>query len=252
MHKMTTYTGELAIITATFNVAAHLPILMESLRAQTNKNFEWVVADGNSTDGTVELLKNCEDLNISWVSEHDFGIYDAMNKAIKRSNAKYYLVVGSDDVLAPNAIENILKELNAADDIDVLVGQAIANGKIYERKPGYSWIYGASAYVNAHSVGTVFKKSLHNKFGYYSNHYPIAADGYFMKIIFQSKQINAKYVDDVYGTFGTKGISNTAVLRAYVENLHIQLITEKYALIQIAIFIVRYLKLKFSIMRKAA
>jgi glycosyltransferase involved in cell wall biosynthesis len=235
---------KLAIITATFNSAKHLPTLMASLRAQTNRNFEWVIADGNSTDGTVELLKSCNDLNISWVSEHDFGIYDAMNKAIKRSTADYYLVVGSDDVLAANAVEDIVKEISINSNIEVLVGQAIANGKLYKRKPGYSWLYGASAYVNAHSVGTVFKKKLHDKFGYYSNHYPISADGYFMKTIFQSKQINAKYVDDVYGTFGTNGISNTAVLRAYIEHLHIQLITEKYPVIQIAIFIARYLKLK--------
>jgi glycosyltransferase involved in cell wall biosynthesis len=241
---------KLAIITATFNSAKHLPTLMASLRAQTNTGFEWIVADGISTDGTVELLESCCDLNISWVSEHDFGIYDAMNKAIKHSTAEYYLIVGSDDVLAANAVEDIHKEINTNPDLDVLVGQAIANGKLYKRKPGYSWLYGVSAYVNAHSVGTVFKKNLHTRFGYYSNQYPILADGYFMKTIFESKQINVKYVEDVYGTFSTNGISNTAVLRTQVENLHIQLATEKYPVIQIVIFIARYLKFKLSSKRK--
>lgn len=242
---MNSNTNKLAIITATFNAANHLPALMASLHAQTCKNFEWVIADGNSTDGTVELLKNCNDLTISLVSEHDFGIYDAMNKAIKRCTADYYLVVGSDDILAEKAVEHIVRALKEDINLDVLVGQAIANGKVFKRKPGYSWLYGATSYVNAHSVGTVFKKNLHDRFGYYSNRYAILADGYFMKTIFQSEQIKVKYVEDVYGTFGTNGISNTATLQSYIENLHIQLITEKYKFIQILLFIARYAKYSF-------
>ena len=97
--KMTPNNGKLSIITATYNSAKHLPALIASLRAQTCQDFEWVVADGNSTDGTVELLKQVTDLKLSWVSQHDFGIYDAMNKAIQRSQSEYYLVIGSDDML---------------------------------------------------------------------------------------------------------------------------------------------------------
>lgn len=235
----------LSIITATYQSVSHLPILIASLQAQTSQDFEWIVADGNSTDGTIELLKSVKNLNVSWVSEHDFGIYDAMNKAIKRSTSDYYLTVGSDDILNKNAVELIVSILKYEVDLDVLVGQAIADGKLFQRRSGYSWLYGATAYVNAHSVGTVFRKTLHNRFGYYSNKYPIAADGFFMKTIFQSNKIKVKYVDDVYGTFGTDGISNTATLHSYVENLHIQLVTEKYPFFQIILFVIRYVKYSF-------
>lgn len=232
----------LNIITTTYNSAKCLPDLIASLQAQTIQDFEWIVADGNSSDGTITLLEQTQNLNIKWHSEPDFGIYDAMNKAIRRSTAEYYLIVGSDDVLAANAVELIVKKIKSDIYLDVLVGQAIANGKLFQRKPGRSWLYGAASFVNAHSVGTVFKKNLHVRYGYYSNRYAILADGYFMKTIFQSNQINVKYVDDVYGTFGTNGISNTATLQSYVENLHIQLITEKYPFLQILLFIIRYIK----------
>lgn len=236
----------LSIITATYQSGAHLEGLIASLREQTCKDFEWIVADGNSSDGTVDLLKSVSDVNISWVSEHDFGIYDAMNKAIKRSAANYYLVVGSDDVLEKNAVEIITKELTNNKNCDVLVGQVFANGVLMKRRQGKSWLYGATAFVTAHSVGTVFKKDLHIKFGFYNNHYPILADSYFMKTIFQSKQINVKYIDDVFGTFGTNGISNTATLRSYCEYLHIQLVTEKFKFLQILLFVIRYIKYRLT------
>lgn len=236
----------LSIITATYQSAKYLPDLIASLQAQTCQDFEWIIADGNSTDGTVEKLKQVTNLNIFCVSEHDFGIYDAMNKAIKRSTTDYYLVVGSDDVLAPDAVEVILDTLYANPNLDVLIGTAYADGKIIKRNHGSSWFYGAGTLVNAHSVGTVFLKQLHSRFGYYSNHYPISADGYFIKTIFQSNQIKVKYYDQVHGSFGTTGISSTETLRSYVENLHIQLVTEKYKFIQILLFIARYIKYRLK------
>jgi glycosyltransferase involved in cell wall biosynthesis len=237
--------NKLAIITVTFNADKHLPALIASLRAQVNKNFEWIVADGNSADGTVELLKNCNDLNISWVSEHDFGIYDAMNKAIKRSTADYYLVMGADDVLQKDAVKNILNALSDDKNTDVLVGQALVNERLFPRyRSNLSWLYGMSSFVHTHSVGTVFKKDLHTRFGYYSNHFPLAADAYFIKKIFQSQDIKIKYYDIVHGTYGTQGISSTATLRVMMEYFHIQFITEKYPILQILIFTLRYLKFK--------
>jgi len=96
----------ISIITATFNASSQLPDLITSLRAQSDRDFEWIVIDGGSTDSTVELLHGCGDLVTSMVSEPDFGIYHAINKGIRLSRADYYLVVGADDRLAQHAIEN--------------------------------------------------------------------------------------------------------------------------------------------------
>jgi glycosyltransferase involved in cell wall biosynthesis len=235
---------KLSIITATFNSANYLPALIASLRAQTCKDFEWVVADGKSSDGTVELLKQVTDLNLSWVSEHDFGIYDAMNKAIQRSQAEYYLVIGSDDVLSENAVEKILAALQTEPTLDLLVGNVYANGKLLRKETGKSFLYGARAFVTAHSVGCVFRKQLHSLYGYYSKNFPITADSYFIKTIFADASLKVKYVDDVFGTFSTGGASNTQVLQCYCEGLHTQLLTEKFPVLQIFLFTARYLKLR--------
>ena len=242
--KMTPNNGKLSIITATYNSAKHLPALIASLRAQTCQDFEWVVADGNSTDGTVELLKQVTDLKLSWVSQHDFGIYDAMNKAIQRSQSEYYLVIGSDDMLSENAVEKILANLQTEPKLDLLVGNVYVNGKLIHVETGNSFIYGARAYVTTHSVGSVFRKQLHQEYGYYSKNFPILADGYFIKTIFANASLRVKYVDDVFGTFSTGGASSTLVLQCYCEGLHIQLLTEKFPLLQILMFTARYMKLR--------
>lgn len=79
MNKNSTHKYKLSVITATYNAIEYLPSLIECLRKQEDQDFEWVVADGASTDGTLELLESITDLNIVITSQEDFGIYDALN-----------------------------------------------------------------------------------------------------------------------------------------------------------------------------
>jgi len=104
-------TPSLSIVTATYNAAAHLPALIESLRGQTDKDFEWIIADGGSNDETQVILNAVRDLNILLDSRPDFGIYDALNRAIKLTTADYYLVLGADDYLYPEAVASFRKVL---------------------------------------------------------------------------------------------------------------------------------------------
>lgn len=64
-----------------------------------DQDIEWIVVDGASTDGTVDFLKNCDDPRLSWESEVDDGIYDAMNKGIRRANGRYILLLNAGDEL---------------------------------------------------------------------------------------------------------------------------------------------------------
>lgn len=97
-------TPGISIVTATFNAAALLPGLIESLSAQTDRNFEWIVIDGKSTDTTRQIIESAGSIVSTWISEPDFGIYDALNKAIRIASSEYYLVLGADDRLLPDAI----------------------------------------------------------------------------------------------------------------------------------------------------
>jgi glycosyltransferase involved in cell wall biosynthesis len=71
-----------SVITVTFNNAPGLSKTLETVLQQTYGNFEWIVVDGKSTDGTVALLEQLDDKRFKFISEQDRGIFDAMNKGI--------------------------------------------------------------------------------------------------------------------------------------------------------------------------
>ena len=81
----------ISIVTATYNAAAHLQGLIASIKAQTDRDFEWVVADGSSSDDTLDILKRIEGVSMLVDSQPDYGIYDAFNRAIKLARGDYYL-----------------------------------------------------------------------------------------------------------------------------------------------------------------
>lgn len=232
----------ISIITATFNAAEHLPNLIASLRAQTSKDFEWVVADGASSDGTLKILSEVKDLNLIVSSQPDFGIYDALNRAIKLASSRYYIVIGADDFFYEKTIAIIMNELNTFQELDLLVGQVELEGELIKIRYGQKFLYGARAYVASHSVGCVFNKDLHIKHGYYVNKYPILADTYFIKSIFSDKLLRVKYSQEVYGSFSSSGISSNNKLRTQCEFAQIQLSTERFKYLQTLIFFLRLIK----------
>jgi glycosyltransferase involved in cell wall biosynthesis len=161
---------KISIVTATFNAAKHLPRLVASLRAQTDKNFEWIVADGGSTDGSLEILRKVNDLNIVIDSRPDFGLYDALNRAITMCSHDYYLVLGADDILYADGVMNYRKSLKS-DSLCVVVGSVMVNGRIRSGFfPDKGWL-GAGHVVTEHSVGMLINKHLHEVVGFYSNEY---------------------------------------------------------------------------------
>ncbi len=90
----------LSIITINLNNLRGLNNTLESVLAQTSDKFEWIVIDGGSTDGSVELIKENLGRVSYWVSEPDRGLYNAMNKGVDASNGDYLLFLNSGDRLA--------------------------------------------------------------------------------------------------------------------------------------------------------
>lgn len=104
--------NRLSIITINRNNAAGLRRTMESVFAQTCHDFEYIIIDGASTDGSVDIIREYETLvrssvrpfAITWTSESDTGIYDGMNRGILKANGKYLLFMNSGDVLANDEV----------------------------------------------------------------------------------------------------------------------------------------------------
>ena len=99
----------ISIITVVYNGAKTLDQTIQSVLNQTYKNIEYIIIDGGSKDGTLDIIKSYENQISLWVSEPDKGLYDAMNKGIKLANGELIGMINSDDWYERNAVELIVE-----------------------------------------------------------------------------------------------------------------------------------------------
>ncbi|MGJ0484853.1 MAG: glycosyltransferase [Methylomicrobium sp.] len=231
----------ISIVTATFNAAKNLPDLIESLRNQTDRDFHWIVADGASSDGTLDLLNAIDDLDILVLSQPDFGIYDALNRAIKAVDGEYYIVCGADDLFNADAIANFRLAIDHSH-ADIVTAHAKYGNKILHPKNRAPWLWGHRAYIAAHTLATAYKKNLHQRFGYYSSKYPIAADQLF---VMQACKAGIKpyETDFIVGEIGRAGVSSIDRSGNATEVFRVQLDLGSPKWLQIPILFLRLLNL---------
>lgn len=227
----------ISIITATLNAEDKIIPTIKSLENQTDKNFEWIISDGASIDNTVNIIKAVKNLNIKIISEPDFGLYDAINKAIKISCGDYYLVLGAGDLLEPNAIE-LYRKGACCTKASILSARVYMGKKVKSPNRGKPWLFSAGAYISAHSVGTLIKKSLHDQLGYYSHRFPLGADYLFIKTAIQNGY-KFHACDFIAGEFILGGISSTDKISILCDTLRLQIETGEnlILILQILIFI---------------
>ena len=226
---------KISIITAVYNGASCINHLIDSLRKQTDQNFEWVVVDGLSTDNTLEILRQIDDLNIKIISEADFGIYDAFNKGIKLSQGQYYLVAGADDVFYPNAVTDYKEAIESNTDV---ITATVKTGNELAKPMGHSWLFGMRAFISCHSVGVLIRKELHQKHGFYSKKFPITADQLFIKHCCQNGA-QVKIIDKLVGNYGINGVSATDIFGGCTEMFRVQLLTEENKWVQFIILVIK-------------
>ena len=101
----------ISIITVVLNDKVHLERTILSIMAQSCSNMEYIVIDGKSTDGTLEIIDKYRDKIDHWVSELDGGIYDAMNKGVEIATGEWVIFINSSDTLNKNSCDLILNYL---------------------------------------------------------------------------------------------------------------------------------------------
>ena len=114
---------KLSIITITYNNLNGLMNTSGSIAEQSCQDFEWIIIDGGSTDGTVEYVKKMKRQPEQWISERDKGVYDAMNKGIRMANGEYLLFMNAGDVFY--ASDTLEKAMGMKIDADVMYGDVI-------------------------------------------------------------------------------------------------------------------------------
>ena len=129
---------KLSIITVNWNNCDGLKRTINSVVCQTYKDYEWIIVDGGSTDGSKELIEENQHLFSWWCSEPDNGIYHAMNKGIRHAKGEYLLFLNSADCLyQPDVLKQVALESHTADIVAGLA-EAMDTGKLlhqYDRNP---------------------------------------------------------------------------------------------------------------------
>ncbi|MQX36376.1 glycosyltransferase family 2 protein [Roseospira navarrensis] len=165
----------LSVVTVTWNAAATLERTIESVLGQTVGPIDYVVVDGGSTDGTLDILRAHGDA-IRWVSEPDRGIYDAMNKGIARARGDWIHLLNADDRYTdPTVLAQVLPRLdpNRTNYCD-LIREHADGGQVLQRYRLGRWPLYFSAFLPHPSL--IVSRAQYDRVGRYDPGYRVAAD----------------------------------------------------------------------------
>ncbi len=216
---------KLTIVTINYNNAEGLRKTLNSVAVQTYRDFEHIIIDGGSTDGSVDVIKEYDNtikqsvtidkstIQVKWISEKDNGIYDAMNKGIKLATGDYCQFLNSGDYLASHDVtERMVDALSNG--IDVLYGnmkKVMPDGKFVRDVCGATNDVTLNMFYRGclnHSPAYI-KRSLFDEYGLYDETLKICSDWkFYMQSIVLGKA-EVKYVNIDVTIFDMTGISET-------------------------------------------
>jgi glycosyltransferase involved in cell wall biosynthesis len=227
----------ISIITSTFNCADSLESTIKSVIVHLSQEIEYLIIDGGSTDGTVDIIKKYNDSVAYWISEKDEGIYDAWNKGLMKSRGQFVAFLGSGDSLCLNYSNLYLNKILINENIDFVSSKMIIRDKkntIY----GFPWEWGNFKFtMNVVHPGSIHNKKLYSRYGVYDNKYRIAGDYEFLLRI--GDNLTTDFIDEQTVVFGLDGISsnNKLQLAREVRNAKIKNSVNSLILINIEYFI---------------
>lgn len=210
---------KISIITTTYNSEKTLRQTFDSVLSQKYENIDYIVVDGGSKDGTLEIIKEYEPLfckRMRWISEKDKGIYDAMNKGILMSVGDVVGILNSDDFFTDDDVLSSVAEVFSNDkllDIDAVYGDihfVRPNNlnvcvRYYSSRQFRPWLM-RFGFMPAHP-SFYARREIYEKYGLYSLDFKLAADYDMMVRLFCKYHISAKYIPKDFVTMRTGGAS---------------------------------------------
>jgi glycosyltransferase involved in cell wall biosynthesis len=197
---------KISLITVCYNSAATLEKTILSVAEQTYANIEYIIVDGNSNDGTLDIIQKHDDKITKWISEPDKGLYDAMNKGISMATGNIVGILNSDDTFYSDTVLASIAAFHVNSNIDASVGNIMqhkSNGKVVRVYSSKYWTPAKLkiGFMPPHP-SIFFKRELFEKFGNYKLGFIIGSDYELITRFFLKAKISWSY----------SGITTTAML----------------------------------------
>lgn len=218
---------KISIVTINFNDATGLEKTISSVVHQSYNDFEYIIVDGGSTDGSVKVIEENQQKISYWVSEPDNGIYNAMNKGIVKANGEYILFLNSGDYLVNNEVlENAAKEL--VSNIDFVVGNleyTTDNNSLCIRVHPEKLTFTYLVTKTISHPSTFIKKEMFEEFGMYNEALKIVSDWEFFFKCLGLNGATYKSIDVTVTHFDMFGVSSSNEEKVKAEK---EMVFKKY------------------------
>ena len=218
---------KISIITVVWNNSATIKDAIDSVLSQTYENIEYIVIDGASTDGTVEIVQSYGDKISKFISEKDKGLYDAMNKGISLATGDIVGILNSDDFyINEYVIEKVVKEFEEKQcesiyaDLVFVKAQNLEKVVRYYDSSHFSPEKFAYGWMPAHPTFFV-KKEIYEKYGVFKTDYKIAADYELLTRFLAKNNINYSYIKEPIIKMRIGGASTSGIRSNYILNKEI-------------------------------
>lgn len=233
----------ISVITVVYNDARGLESTIRSIERQQYVNVEYIVIDGGSTDGTLDVIKRHEQLIDYWVSEPDGGIYDAMNKGLALASGELIGILNAGDTYTPDALSIIGRYAKCHHEAQFIFG-SVFKGQLRSKLQPWKIRWSFDFYT-CHSVGFFIRRQAQNELGPYRTTYRCSADYdlfYRMLVKHRMRGVHTR-PSELIGHFSPGGYSSqVSYLDHLFEETRIRLDNGQHRLAVLGIFVMRYLK----------
>lgn len=206
---------KVSVITVNYNNGSGLEQTIRSVLAQTLRAYEFIIIDGGSTDGSVEVIRGNADGISYWVSERDNGIYHAMNKGVACAHGDYCLFINSGDCLYD---DRVLERVSGKDyREDILVGRVVdaAGTELFTPPSRELSLYHLYSGTLAHQ-GAFIRTDLLRRYPYDEN-LKIVADWKFFVETIILHHCTFRFIEERVARFDTEGVSTTHPEATWLE-----------------------------------
>lgn len=212
-----------SIITVSFNAASTIRETIASVLSQRNIDLEYIVIDGASTDGTVDMIRSYGPQIAHFLSEPDLGIYDAMNKGIDIASGDIIGILNADDTYAaPDVLASVVAAFNP--DVDAVYANLVYVDQKATDIVRRTWLSGEytdgafdRGWMPPHP--TFFaRREVYEKYGYYSLKLKSAADYEFMLRVVHRHKIQLAYLNRIIIRMRVGGKSNVTIKNRLIAN----------------------------------